>query len=187
MELKTLDEIYALPVFAEYKVSEMEHFFIYIQDQQQYALVSHSGVLFDDYKFVEDADIFNSVEADLNKYVSFIEDSLGPVIKIPSNASMASSKATSEDVKPHLNREEILESNEYFSRYKRTIEKKLFWSETLEKYYLVTEKGGIFEDGVFYTREEALHLKNNPPSKETLRAIHSFKLVFGWDHIKLLD
>jgi hypothetical protein len=183
MELKTFDEIYLLEAFSDYKESLIEHCFIYIQRLDQYALVTHSGILFDDYKFVEDIKITNTPVEDLGEFIKFIEENLGPIIKITKSQSLSEAQDT---VKKHSSKEEIIASIEIFKKYKRT-HTELFWSEKLEKYYLVSEKGIMFEDEVFYTSKECLELQRNLPTINTLKAIHAAKHELGWDQVKFLD
>lgn len=183
MKLKTLEQLYLLNPFNDYKASLIEHRFVYIKDLEQYALITHSGILFDDYKFIDDRDISDSEIEDLDIAIQFIEKNLGPVIKIIQEELMVDT----EKIQSRPTKEEILATNKYFKSYKRDQLKKLFWSEKFNKYYLATEKGIMFEDGVFYSREECLKLQADMPSDKTLQAIHAAKAEFGWDQAQIID
>ena len=184
MNLKTLDQIYALDAFSDYQASVIEHCLIYIKDLEQYALITHGGILFDDYKFIEDVDISNKGIENLADVVKFIEDSFGSIVVIAKQDSVIDAI---KKPKKHLSTKEILETNPHFRAYQKIQDKKLFWSEIFDKYYLTTEKGIMFEDGVFYSREECFKLQTNIPAPELLKAVHLAKYEFGCDQVKLLD
>lgn len=186
MNLKTINEIYALEAFADYRGSSIEHLFIYIKALEQYALVTHSGVLFDDYKFIEDIDIFNSTEADLQKYINYIEDNLGSLEVFTKVQAIHSQELSKNRCNEKVDANEVISSNKFFRRYRRT-KSKLFWSEKLEKYYLATEKGIMFDDGIFYPTEECIDLQKTKPNVKMLQAIHAAKYEFGWNEIKFID
>jgi hypothetical protein len=183
MKIKTLDQIYESPVFNEYKNCAIEHCLVYITTLNQYALVSNIGILFDDYQFVENIHIFGTDIQELNAVIQFIDANLGPTVKITQQQPDVQAKKN----RLHLSKEEILESKQHFKRYKNNHFKRLFWSEKFEKYYLATEKGIMFEDGVFYPTKECLKLQANLPSDKTLKVIHEAKSVLGWDQINILD
>ena len=79
-------------------------------------------------------------------------------------------------------REEILNEHLKFRKYKGKIETGdagLFFSQILKKYYIVTEDGVQFDDGVYYPRKEINEYHQRKLGTEAIKILHAGRVHFG--------